>query len=62
MSRHAPPAIVIEWRKEKPAPRCCHTCENYTQDGMCQQHQESPPAEFAASLNQCQDWLMEIPF
>ena len=60
--RHPKPDFVIEWQKHKPAPKCCHTCEFYHQDGTCSIHQERPPAEFAAAQNQCELWELEIPF
>lgn len=56
------PDFVIEWERSKPAPRCCHTCENYTPDGICYIHKESPPDEFVNSVDVCDFWMEEIPF
>ena len=56
------PDFVTEWRKFTPVPKCCHTCDNYDNDGKCWQHQTEPPAEFTIMVNACPDWTEEIPF
>lgn len=60
MPRHKQPDILISWRDGPP--KMCHTCEYYDEDGVCQEHQQEPPEEFAASPDACQDWLEAIPF
>lgn len=64
MSRPPEPMEVKlyrQWLKEGP-PVCCHTCDLYMGDGVCDKHKMSPPAEFAATMGACPDWIGEIPF
>ena len=42
--------------------RCCHTCLNYLDDGICDIFKEVPPVEFASNVDQCEQWVDEIPF
>lgn len=60
--RHQKPDFVIEWERSVPAPRCCHTCENYDAQGVCAVHNEKPPEDFASSLGVCDIWEEVIPF
>ena len=60
--RHEKPSIVVAWERGVLAPKCCHTCENYDEQGVCQVYIEEPPAEFAATQDQCDQWKMMIPF
>jgi len=43
-------------------PKCCHTCEHYGVDGLCVEFFMKPPEDFAATVDECADWEMEIPF
>ena len=54
------PDDVVKWRG--PAPKCCHTCDHYNEDGFCLLFEEKPPEQFAATPNLCDQWLIEIPF
>ena len=56
------PDFVIQWERKEPAPQCCHTCELYDKTGLCLYHNQRPPAEFAAALDQCDQWQEVIPF
>jgi hypothetical protein len=60
--RHQKPDFVIEWERHNPAPRCCHTCENYDANGVCTIHNERPPESFASSVDDCDLWEEVIPF
>lgn len=60
MPRHPEPECVIIYRQGPP--KCCHTCDSYTQDGECERFGTEPPADFAATPGACPNWLMEIPF
>jgi len=62
------PEAVKEYRDrfkeialQKP-PACCHTCEEYTEDGYCRQFQMKPPEDFAATIDACPEYFEEIPF
>ena len=62
--RHPEPSFVVQWREveRKGPPKCCHTCEWYEADGKCAKHEMEPPAEFAATEDECPDWIRECPF
>lgn len=61
--RHPEPEYLKEWwNSRQPMPRCCHTCDHYTEAGMCESYDMAPPAEFAAQKDACQRWLEMIPF
>ena len=63
MTRPPEPDFLREWwGKQKPIPRCCHTCDHYDQDGRCDSYDMMPPAEFAAQRDSCERWLEMIPF
>jgi len=68
MSKPAEPIEVIQWREQVQAyhllqaPQCCHTCDNYNDDGSCSLYIMTPPAEFAAAIGQCPEWMEVIPF
>lgn len=49
-------AVMDNW-----PPRLCHTCEHFGNDGICRQHGEAPPPEFASTLDACSEWEQEIP-
>lgn len=62
--RHPEPTIVIHYRatlKAEP-PQVCHTCDNYTKDGICSEFGEAPPQAFAAEPGECSLWVWEVPF
>lgn len=41
----------------------CTTCEWLTPEGVCAFYNISPPAEFLSIKKQeCQEWLLEVPF
>ncbi len=50
-----------EWLKSWP-PKCCHTCEYFDANGLCEVFNTNPPEEFAASVGECDKWEREIPF
>lgn len=68
MRKPNPPAEVIQWRKQVEeyhllqAPQCCHTCDNYTDDGQCSFYQMTPPEDFASAIGQCPEWMEVLPF
>lgn len=62
--RHVEPEMVTDykiWLKAGP-PKCCHTCEHYGVDGLCVVFFMTPPADFAATVGECADWELELPF
>lgn len=64
MKRPPEPEFLVQWREwyEAGPPRCCHTCENYGNDGLCTEFFMTPPVEFAEAVGECPSWMMEIPF
>ena len=64
MSRPKEPEYIVQWREWMRAgpPKCCHTCDNYSQEGYCYQYKMAPPPEFASSIGECKYWIQEIPF
>lgn len=64
MSRHPEPQFLIdyrEWVKAGP-PKCCHTCEKHTHDGVCTEFGMEPPEDFAATESACDKWVFDLPF
>lgn len=64
-SRKPPePEFLKQWRDwiKLGAPRCCHTCEHFKDDGRCAEFDMVPPPEFAATVDRCEQWEQEIPF
>jgi len=53
------PYFVTEWRKslDKPTPRCCHTCNNFTGYGFCLTYFKESPMEFITTENKCLHWI-----
>jgi hypothetical protein len=62
MSRYKEPPEVVAWRRRGEPPRCCHTCENYSEAGRCVKYDSTPPEDFAAQAGACPAWEHEIPF
>lgn len=64
MSRPKEPEYLVQWREWMRAgpPKCCHTCEHYSQNGECWQYKMTPPQAFADSVGECKDWIPSIPF
>jgi len=66
--RHPQPKIVKDYYAKVEAfydmnePKCCHTCDSYSEEGICQEYLIAPPEDFAQQLNQCEEWLPIIPF
>lgn len=44
------------------APKCCHTCQHYNKNGVCETWNNSPPPEFTNQINACEHWFMDTPF
>jgi hypothetical protein len=61
--RHPEPLFVTVW-KEGIIPKCCHTCDHYTEDGICGIYGQEPPQEFTEEINRCDQWSSfdDIPF
>lgn len=71
MTKPNEPEIVSQWREEcrkfslmvsPEPPKCCHTCDHYTDEGLCTFYSMTPPEDFAATPDQCPEWMEEIPF
>jgi hypothetical protein len=63
MPRHPEPLFFIQWRDiATRTPRICHTCENYSIDGVCAIVNMEPPEKHAATENVCDDWILEVGF
>lgn len=65
--KHAKPEVVKSYDKIVDAyhsgpPKCCHTCLHYANDGICLAFFMTPPEDFAASVDQCPDWEVDVPF
>jgi len=43
-------------------PRCCATCEWLSPEGRCEIFGEHPPIEYITVVNECPEYLLEIPF
>jgi len=61
MPRHEKPQILIDY-EAKIFPEICHTCEAYSNEGICMKHNQEPPEDFAATHKACPDYYMEVPF
>lgn len=63
-TKPAPPPAAAEWLRnmQAHAPRCCHACYKYQDDGTCEQFGMRPPDEFTQTLNACDQWEDMIPF
>jgi hypothetical protein len=64
MTRQPEPAIVTHYRETLRAepPRVCHTCDHYSEQGLCEKFDQVPPVEFANEPDGCEAWEWEIPF
>ncbi len=64
MSRPHEPEFVIQWREWDRAgpPKCCHTCEFYSVDGLCIEFFMRPPEDFAERIDSCSQWMREVAF
>lgn len=62
--RHQEPETVRKYRKavQTPPPRCCHTCDHYRDDGVCEKFDMEPPEDFAATEDACPEYEQEVPF
>jgi hypothetical protein len=65
--RHPKPDILIKYETQRvhlreSYPRICHTCDFYTDNGVCERYGSEPPQDFAQTQNQCQEWKDIIPF
>lgn len=62
--RPEPPDAVLIYREAKSMqpPRCCHTCWEYTVEGLCSKFKIAPPDDFTRELNSCDQYFPEIPF
>jgi hypothetical protein len=62
--RSPEPKIVTLYRAaiRQDPPKCCHTCDYYTKDGMCQEYDAAPPELFTRTVDSCELWSEEIPF
>ena len=53
--RHKQPPEVVKYFEQMEElrllvePQCCHTCDAYTEEGMCQEYSIAPPEDFAAN-------------
>lgn len=58
------PQIVKDYRKaiSTPPPRCCHPCEEYKDNGICDLFSMEPPENFASEIGKCKDWIFGVPF
>lgn len=58
------PDFVTSYKTWKAAgpPKCCHTCDHFGGRGECMVFDMTPPAEFAATVDQCDKWEEELPF
>lgn len=43
-------------------PKCCHTCDHFNQSGHCLAFDMTPPEDFAATVDGCEQWVEMIPF
>lgn len=62
--RPSEPEFLKQWREWQEAgpPKCCHTCEFYTEAGECGKFGMQPPEDFAATTDACDSWIMAVPF
>lgn len=62
--RHPEPQVVKDyWQQQNQSmPRCCHTCDHYKEDGLCESYEMRPPLEFTQAVGKCERWLDLIPF
>lgn len=43
-------------------PKCCATCENLADDGLCMAFNQYPPLEHIPVVAGCELWELSIPF
>lgn len=43
-------------------PKCCATCENLKDDGLCSVHNMYPPLDKLEVELGCKQWIIYIPF
>ena len=62
--RSSEPEIVTLYRQaiRQAPPRCCHTCDHYTDVGGCLEFNTEPPELFARTVDACDLWTEELPF
>lgn len=59
------PAAVLRYREliKQGPPRFCHTCDHFDkEEGHCAHFDATPPADFTATENACDQWTVEVPF
>ena len=64
MMMETPPA-VLRYREliEQGPPRFCHTRDHFDKEsGYCAHFDATPPADFTATENACEQWIAEVPF
>jgi hypothetical protein len=63
-TRPPEPQFLLDYRQwlQSGPPKCCFTCDSYTNDGVCEKHQMRPPDEFAGSVDACDKWEFACPF
>lgn len=63
-TRPPAPESVVQWRKQMHAlpPKCCHTCDKFSESGNCQEFDMRPPDDFASTVDACEQWAEMIPF
>ena len=55
--RHPQPKLVKDYYAKVEAfydmkePKCCHTCDSYSEEGICHEYLIAPPEDFAQQIN-----------
>jgi hypothetical protein len=64
MSRHPEPDSITDYKRliAQGPPKCCHSCEFYDVKGKCVVFFMAPPADFAATVGECPEWVCDVPF
>jgi hypothetical protein len=64
MSKLPRPQFITDYYKLiiNGPPKCCHSCDNYNDDGICTVYNVVPPENVLEILDICKEWREELPF
>lgn len=52
-----------QYKNKIEVPVCCYTCDNFIlASRRCEVYDDEVPREFSDKINNCEQWIEEIPF